>query len=93
MLATTCGMAFTISSRAAARLGLHAVGNMVLSGDQMDSMPDAELQRIIGSVSVFYRTGPGHKLRIVKVNTFAELLCCHLWGNLEPFFLFHIFPN
>ncbi|XP_064467366.1 calcium-transporting ATPase type 2C member 1-like isoform X2 [Ornithodoros turicata] len=50
----------------AARLGLHAAGNAVLSGEQMDSMSDAELQRVISSVSVFYRTGPGHKLRIVK---------------------------
>ncbi|KAL1439805.1 hypothetical protein MTO96_009654 [Rhipicephalus appendiculatus] len=50
----------------AARLGLHAVGSVVLSGDQLDAMTDSELQRIIGSVSVFYRTGPGHKLRIVK---------------------------
>lgn len=50
----------------AARLGLHAVGNLVLSGDQLDAMNDSELQRVIGSVSVFYRTGPGHKLRIVK---------------------------
>ncbi|CAN8000293.1 unnamed protein product [Ixodes pacificus] len=50
----------------AARLGLHAAGNVVLSGDQLDTMTDMELQRIIGSVSVFYRTAPGHKLRIVK---------------------------
>ncbi|CAN7991005.1 unnamed protein product, partial [Ixodes hexagonus] len=50
----------------AARLGLHAAGNVVLSGDQLDGMTDMELQRIIGSVSVFYRTAPGHKLRIVK---------------------------
>ncbi|EEC09350.1 E1-E2 ATPase, putative [Ixodes scapularis] len=46
-------------------------GNVVLSGDQLDTMTDMELQRIIGSVSVFYRTAPGHKLRIVKVSMIA----------------------
>lgn len=51
----------------AARLGLYAVGNIALSGDQMDNMKEEELQRIINSVTIFYRVGPGHKLRIVKV--------------------------
>ncbi|XP_035233126.1 calcium-transporting ATPase type 2C member 1-like [Stegodyphus dumicola] len=32
----------------------------------MDCMSDEELSHIINSVSVFYRVGPGHKLRIVK---------------------------
>lgn len=50
-----------------ARLGLYASGNMVVSGEQLDMMSDAELQSVINSISVFYRVSPGHKLRIVKV--------------------------
>ncbi|CAL1278692.1 unnamed protein product [Larinioides sclopetarius] len=50
----------------ASRVGLYAVGSNCLSGDKMDVLSDDELAHIIHSVSVFYRVGPGHKLRIVK---------------------------
>ncbi|GIY23237.1 calcium-transporting ATPase type 2C member 1 [Caerostris extrusa] len=50
----------------ASRVGLYAVGSHCLSGDRMDLMNDEELSHIIHSISVFYRVGPGHKLRIVK---------------------------
>ncbi|XP_055950563.1 calcium-transporting ATPase type 2C member 1-like isoform X2 [Argiope bruennichi] len=50
----------------ASRVGLYAVGSNCLSGDNMDIINDDELAHIIHSVSVFYRVGPGHKLRIVK---------------------------
>ena len=49
-----------------ARLGLYATGNLALSGHQIDSMDDQSLQIKIPSVSLLYRVGPGHKLRIVK---------------------------
>ncbi|GFU78616.1 calcium-transporting ATPase type 2C member 1 [Trichonephila clavipes] len=50
----------------ASRVGLYAVGSNCLSGDDMDLMMDEELSLRIPSISVFYRVGPGHKLRIVK---------------------------
>ncbi|XP_054715664.1 calcium-transporting ATPase type 2C member 1-like [Uloborus diversus] len=50
----------------ASRLGLYAVGSVTLSGDKIDCMGDDDLSRIINAVSIFYRVGPGHKLRIVK---------------------------
>ena len=49
-----------------ARLGLYAAGNIAMSGQQIDSMDDRSLEIKIPSVSVLYRVGPGHKLRIVK---------------------------
>ncbi|GFT12919.1 calcium-transporting ATPase type 2C member 1 [Nephila pilipes] len=50
----------------ASRVGLYAVGSNCLSGEDMDLMMDEELSLRIPSISVFYRVGPGHKLRIVK---------------------------
>lgn len=49
-----------------ARLGLYAAGNIAMSGRQMDSMDDRSLEIKIPAVTIFYRVGPGHKLRIVK---------------------------
>ncbi|KHJ94113.1 calcium-transporting P-type ATPase, PMR1-type [Oesophagostomum dentatum] len=37
-----------------------------LSGSQIDSMTDEELELVIRQVSVFYRASPRHKLKIVK---------------------------
>lgn len=37
-----------------------------LSGAQMDSMSDQELELVIRQVSIFYRASPRHKLKIVK---------------------------
>lgn len=51
----------------ASRVGLFAYGSSSLSGDQIDKMSDHELEAVIGSVCVFYRAGPKHKLKIVKV--------------------------
>lgn len=50
----------------ASRLGLYATGNIAMSGQEMDQLDDRQLELRISSVSVFYRVGPGHKLRIVK---------------------------
>ncbi|KAJ2943587.1 hypothetical protein O0L34_g16696 [Tuta absoluta] len=47
-------------------VGLDVLHSQSLSGDQLDSMSDAELDRIIDTVSVFYRVTPKHKLSIVK---------------------------
>lgn len=37
-----------------------------MSGEVLDSLDERTLERTISSVSVFFRVGPGHKLRIVK---------------------------
>lgn len=65
----------------ASRLGLYAVGSSSLSGDKIDCMNDEDLAHIISSVSVFYRVGPGHKLRIVKVCVYSFYLYTFLTKN------------
>ena len=37
-----------------------------MSGQELDEIDERTLELKISSVSVFYRVGPGHKLRIVK---------------------------
>jgi Cation transport ATPase len=51
----------------AAMIGLDTIHSQVLSGDQVDTMPEHQLEQVAGSVSVFYRVTPRHKLCIVKV--------------------------
>ncbi|XP_072947755.1 calcium-transporting ATPase type 2C member 1 [Epargyreus clarus] len=47
-------------------VGLDVLHSQSLSGEQLDSMSDDELDGIIDSISVFYRVTPKHKLAIVK---------------------------
>ncbi|CAG4962867.1 unnamed protein product [Colias eurytheme] len=47
-------------------VGLDVLHSQSLSGEQLDSMSDDELDGIIDTVSVFYRVTPKHKLAIVK---------------------------
>ncbi|XP_033755466.1 calcium-transporting ATPase type 2C member 1-like isoform X2 [Pecten maximus] len=49
-----------------ARLGLYATGNRTLSGEQVDNMDIESLKDIINNTTVFYRTTPRHKVKIVK---------------------------
>lgn len=37
-----------------------------LSGDEIDRLDELALEALISEVAIFYRVGPGHKLRIVK---------------------------
>lgn len=48
-------------------IGLDDIHSQVLSGDQLESMSEAQLDQVISNVSVFYRVTPRHKLSIVKV--------------------------
>ncbi|KAF7639066.1 Calcium-transporting ATPase [Meloidogyne graminicola] len=48
------------------RLGIHQQNDNCLSGPQIDSLTDFELEQCIRSVTIFYRSSPRHKLRIVK---------------------------
>lgn len=41
-------------------------GDMVLTGQEIDAMSDAEFDAVVEKVSVFARVSPGHKLKIVK---------------------------
>ena len=55
------------------RLQLISNGGNCLSGPQIDKMTDVELESVIREISIFYRSSPKHKLRIVKV-TFRLLI-------------------
>lgn len=37
-----------------------------MSGEQIDRLSDEQLSEQISRISVFYRTGPAHKVKIVK---------------------------
>ncbi len=52
------------ASAIAARLGLK--GTTALTGAEMDQLDDAELDRRLANTSVFARTSPAHKLRLVE---------------------------
>jgi Ca2+-transporting ATPase len=55
-----------LTSRAIARaVGLDGNGRVV-SGIELDSLNDAELSKIVNEASIFARTTPEHKLRIVQ---------------------------
>ncbi|KAL3124146.1 hypothetical protein niasHT_004735 [Heterodera trifolii] len=48
------------------RLNIFNSGDNTLSGAQIDELTDMDLERLIRGVSIFYRSSPRHKLRIVK---------------------------
>lgn len=56
-------------------IGLDVIHSQVLSGDQLETMTEPQLDQIISNVSVFYRVTPRHKLSIVKVCTFFKEKC------------------
>lgn len=47
-------------------IGLDTIHGQVLSGDQIDSMTEYQLDQVVHNVTVFYRVSPRHKLAIVK---------------------------
>ncbi len=49
----------------ARQLGI-ASGDTLLTGAELDRLPEAELRRRVGEVSVYARVAPEHKLRIVE---------------------------
>ncbi|KAI8504450.1 ATPase, P-type (transporting), HAD super, sub IC [Branchiostoma belcheri] len=58
------------------RLGLYAHGSQAMSGEEIEKIDIMELSHRIHSVSVFYRTSPGHKLKIVKaVQANGDIVC------------------
>ncbi|KAF2753733.1 calcium-transporting ATPase [Pseudovirgaria hyperparasitica] len=65
------GDAETTAVAIAKKLGMHlnmnsTLGSPVLRGDQLDKMNDEELAQAISCTSIFARTSPEHKLKIVR---------------------------
>ncbi|MGM9791975.1 MAG: calcium-translocating P-type ATPase, PMCA-type [Candidatus Cryptobacteroides sp.] len=50
----------------ARELGIMGDTDAVISGAELEAMSDGQLQTLVGSVSVFARVAPEHKVRIVK---------------------------
>lgn len=48
-------------------LGIYKEGDVVMTGAELNDMPDAALEREIGRIKVYARTSPEQKLRIVEV--------------------------
>ncbi|OTF77976.1 calcium-transporting ATPase type 2C member 1-like protein, partial [Euroglyphus maynei] len=48
------------------RLGLCVPEKLPFSGDEIDQLDDESFANIVSRISIFYRVGPSHKLRIVK---------------------------
>jgi Ca2+-transporting ATPase len=47
-------------------LGIAQEGDRVLTGQELEKMSDADLDRVVDAVSVYARVSPEHKLRIVQ---------------------------
>jgi Ca2+-transporting ATPase len=56
----------TTAAAIAREVGLLREGGTVLTGRELEQMPDGELQERVTRTSVFARVSPHHKLRIVK---------------------------
>jgi Ca2+-transporting ATPase len=50
----------------AGQLGIAGPGDRAVTGRELDSLDDAELERTVGEVSVYARVSPEHKLRLVR---------------------------
>jgi Ca2+-transporting ATPase len=65
------GDAETTAVAIAKKLGMpinmnSALGSPVLRGDQLDGMSDGDLQAAMNNVSIFARTSPDHKMKIIR---------------------------
>jgi Ca2+-transporting ATPase len=50
------------------RLKIYNSTDLSVSGEDLDHMNAADLNRVVSQASIFYRVSPKHKLTIVKVN-------------------------
>lgn len=57
------------------RLGLYTHEGRSLSGEQIEQADIEHLRKIINDVTIFYRTTPKNKLKIVKVITLSNFTC------------------
>jgi Ca2+-transporting ATPase len=47
-------------------MGMFKEGDKVLTGEELESLPDAEFEKLVTQVTVYARIPPMHKLKIVK---------------------------
>ena len=59
-------------------LGLCSHNVTTMSGDELDMMDLQQLSCVIGRVSIFHRTTPRHKLKIIKVSSMLQPSCCDI---------------
>jgi Ca2+-transporting ATPase len=50
----------------AKEMGMFKEGDKVLTGEELESLPDAEFEKLVTQVTVYARIPPMHKLKIVK---------------------------
>jgi len=50
----------------AREMGIHREGDLVLTGEELEKMPDEAFEKIVGQVTVYARVSPFDKLKIVK---------------------------
>ena len=50
----------------AKQIGIYQEGDLVLDGNELDAMSDAELHEKLEHISVYARVAPAHKIRIVQ---------------------------
>ncbi len=50
----------------AKEMGIYKEGDLILTGEELERIPDAEFERIVGQVTVYARVSPFDKLKIVK---------------------------
>ncbi len=56
-----------VTARAVAmELGIFQPGDRIMTGEDLDDLPQQELDRLISGTSIFARVSPEHKLRIVQ---------------------------
>lgn len=52
------------------RLSLYRPGDLCLSGEEVERISVEQLMSVVRNVTVFYRSGPKHKCKIVKVTNY-----------------------
>lgn len=50
----------------AKEIGIHKEGDLVLTGEELEKMPDEEFEKIVDKVTVYARVSPMDKLKIVR---------------------------
>lgn len=53
-------------------VGLDTIHGQCVSGDQIEKLPEHQLEQTVNNINVFYRVTPRHKLHIVKVSYFLN---------------------
>jgi len=71
-----------ITAKAIAKqLGILKLGDIAITGEELDKISQKELEKNIMSYSVFARVLPEHKVRIVKAFQNKRTYCCNDWRS------------